>query len=141
MGTYGDDLPWRFMLRDLYGQYADYQFHINPTSYKLDESETRVGFHVSLAGSRRVIKFGKKPEIRVMEWERIHRDMYLALRDRYDSGNTFYLYDHNKLDVVGVLDEFDFEEITATVPSDYKGRLKIVGVGKPEPRDWNYYGE
>jgi hypothetical protein len=87
---------------------------------------------IALSGRRGVIKFDRQPESREMSWERIHRTMFNQLRNRYLSGHTFYLYDHNDEEIVGVIDEFDFDEIVATVPSAYKGGFTIKGIGKPE---------
>jgi hypothetical protein len=67
--------------------------------------------------------------------------MYMQLRDRYESGHAFDIFDHNKLYMRGVIKTFEFEEIVATVPSDYKGSMTIIGFGEPPEEDYYYYEE
>jgi hypothetical protein len=126
----------RFVIRDLEGnstnRFPDYTVEVNPTEYNPHVQEEMFQFKVALSGRRGAIKFPRQPETRTMSWDSIHRTMYLELRNRANSGNTFYLFDHNSEEAIGVVTEFNFDEIVATVPSRYKGSLTWTTIGKPQ---------
>jgi len=122
----------RFLLRDLEGEFPDYVFEINPTSYNPEDELTFGQGVIALSGRRGWVSFPRHPETRKMSWDVIPRTMYIQLRDRWLSGNVFYLLDHNNEEIVGIITEFNAEEIVATVPSKYRLNMTITGIGKPE---------
>ena len=119
----------RFIIHDIDGTYGDLTFTINPTNYTINEDDP-FKEDEAIDGTRSVITFPFSKPIRKMSWDRISRTFYLELRNRYRSGNRFVLTDHNYEVLIGRLTEFNFDEITATVPSCYKGSITFTGIGK-----------
>ena len=106
-----------------------FTFPVNPTEYNISEDEAMTTSK-SIDGTQTVIQFPFAETSREMSWQRISRTFYLALRERYRSGNRFVLLDHNYESVIGRITGFNFDEIVATVPSEYKGSLTFTGIGK-----------
>ena len=122
----------RFLIRDLDPTgFPDYVFTVNPTDYTPNKSDTSMfQYTTALCGRVGCVKFPLAPESRTLKWNRIERPMFRELKNRFDSGHTFYILDHNSEEFVGIIDEFDFKEIVATVPSKYEGSFKMVGTAK-----------
>jgi hypothetical protein len=119
----------RFRLIDSQGQFNDMEFEINPTSYS-DKADERIADNLSISGRRELLLAPKPEESVSFQWDRVHRDFMLDIKERADSGNSFFLLDHNDKAIYGKISVESFEEIVATVPSEYRISADFIGQGE-----------
>lgn len=137
------DLGKRFILVDLVadGKFPDLMFgpyrdgdgvllgKVNPTNFTPYQKEDPIRSAVSISGYRQVGKVNNVPESCKLSWNRVEKKFHDSLKIRADSGHLFRLIDHNGRTLDGRIKDFEFDEITATVPSAYKGGFTLEGIG------------
>jgi hypothetical protein len=120
---------YRFRLIDSQGVFDDVQFTINPTGYK-DKADERVVDNLSISGRRELLLSPKPQQSVSFDWENITRVFMLKLKERSDSGNSFFLIDHNDRVMYGKFVVENYDEIVATVPSRYRVSAEFIGQGE-----------
>jgi hypothetical protein len=121
---------YRFRLVDSQGEFPDYLFPMNPTEYgDANKGSENISFVSSITGKKIATVNPPAPASRGMAWNRISREFYLALRERAESGNSFFLIDHNDEVMYGKFQLDSVDEITATVPSSYRVSATLTGQG------------
>lgn len=118
----------RMRLIDASGEFPDYQFAVNPTTFTLTVPEL-VKSISSINGSVLVMSSPRPASGCDFSWDNTTRVVYLELKKRADSGNPFLFIDHNDEVYYGKLSIKGVDEIVATVPSRYKISVEFVGYG------------
>lgn len=124
----GSDHVYRFRIVDSQGVFTDYLFPYNPSSFSHDKDD-KYSEALSINGRRLVSSAPNPAGSYTMRWDRISKEFLDELVARSESGNSFFLLDHNDNAYFGKLAVQSAEEIVATVPSRYQAAFKFIGQG------------
>jgi hypothetical protein len=123
-----DAVVYRFRLVDSQGKYPDMTFEVNPGSYSFG-TDKRISEEMTIRGSRAISMSPKAPDFCSFDFENVSYVFMREFKTRADSGNSFFLVDHNDVVYYGKLLLALCDEIVSTQPSRYKVGIEFKGQG------------
>lgn len=128
--TIGNSSPvYRMRLVDAQGYFDDLKFTLNPSSFSFNLDSDVIKQVSSVSGKRVLSVSPQAAKGCSMEWSNVLKDFADKIITRAESGNSFFLVDHNRKVYYGKLLLSTVDEIVATVPSRYRLSVQFIGQG------------